>query len=167
MIVEKILGNIAECMAGDKEINKVYLEWFELDKKLLRKVTSDGEEVGIRIEGHLQEGDILYEDEKQRLVVDTLPTELTIVKVSTMEEMGRLCFELGNRHLSLAIEETRVSVPYDEPTYLYLEKLGFEPQKVKEKFTRFTVCNAHGNSHTNEKLHIHIGGQENAETRVY
>ena len=92
--------------------------------------------------------------------VDVLPAELTVVPVATMQEMGRLCFELGNRHLSLSIGEKEVSVPYDEPTFLYLAKLGFKPEKKKEKFTHFTVCHAHGHSHgedTHSHDHAHAG----------
>lgn len=79
--------------------------------------------------------------------VKILPCELTVVKVASMQAMGRLCFELGNRHLSLAIEEDRVRVPYDEPTFLYLEKLGFAPEKMLGEFRHFTVCHGHGQSH--------------------
>ena len=78
-----------------------------------------------------------------------------------MQEMGRLCFELGNRHLSLSIGEKEVSVPYDEPTFLYLAKLGFKPEKKKEKFTHFTVCHAHGHSHSHsEDTHSHSHGED-------
>ena len=47
-----------------------------------------------------------------------------------MIEMGRLCFELGNRHLSLKIDDDCVCVPYDHPTFEYLLKLGFNAEKL-------------------------------------
>ena len=157
MVVDKVLGNCKDFPIGDRKTEKVFLEWFELDKKLLRKTTEAGEEIGIRLEehghGHLHEGDILYVDTQKVIVVDLLPCELTVVNVNSMKEMGRLCFELGNRHLSLAITDTQVSVPYDEPTFSYLVKLGFTPERVTEKFSHFTVCHAHGHTHT----HAHEG----------
>ena len=160
MIIEKILGNIRDYPVGTRTIDHVFIEWYELDKKLLRTTTEAGEEVGIRVETHLHEGDILYADDTRVLVLDLLPTELTVIPVHTMLEMGRLCFELGNRHLSLAIEEDHVSVPYDEPTFLYLEKLGYEPEKKQEKFSHFTVCKAHGGAHGHAHTHehTHAGG---------
>lgn len=153
MVIEKILGNIADYPLEGRTVDKVAIEWYELDKKLLRKTSATGEEVGIRLETHLHEGDVLYADEKKVMVVDILPCELTTVEVHTMQEMGRLCFELGNRHLSLSIGEHEVSVPYDEPTFAYLEKLGFAPKKQIAKFTHFTVCHAHGHSHGHEHSH--------------
>ena len=89
------------------------------------------------------------------------PSDLISVNVGTMEEMGRLCFELGNRHLSLAIGHDNVKCPYDEPTFLYLKKLGFDAVKVHEKFTGYTECrghahtDAHGNEHHHEHHHHH------------
>lgn len=147
MIAENIFGNISDYPVNDRRIEKVGLEWYELEKKLMRKRTDSGEEIGIRMSGHMKDGDVLYADEQRVIVIDVLPAELTVIPVYTMQEMGRLCFELGNRHLSLSIGEREVSVPYDEPTFLYLAKLGFKPEKKKEKFTHFTVCHAHGHSH--------------------
>lgn len=155
MLVEKILGNLKDYPLEGRKVEKVLIEWYELDKKLLRKTSESGEEVGIRIDTHLHEGDVLYADEDKVLVIDILPCELTTVEVHSMKEMGRLCFELGNRHLSLAIGEHEVSVPYDEPTFTYLEKLGFMPKKQIAKFTHFTVCHAHGHSHEHDNGHHH------------
>lgn len=151
MLIEKILGNIADFSVENRKVDKVYVEWYELEKKLLRKTSESGEEVGIRLTGqpggHLHEGDVLFADENRILVADILPCELTVVPVHSMQEMGRLCFELGNRHLTLSIEEHQVKVPFDAPTFEYLGKLGFAPQRECAKFRHFTVCHAHGHSH--------------------
>lgn len=150
MLVEKVLGNIKDYPIDGRTVEKVYIEWYELDKKLQRKKSDAGEEIGIRVDTHLHEGDILYADEKKVIALDLLPCELTVVEVHTMQEMGRLCFELGNRHLSLSIGEHEVRVPYDEPTFLYLEKLGFAPKRREAKFSNFTVCHAHEHNHNHE-----------------
>lgn len=147
MLVDKILGNIKDFPIADREVDWVYVDWYDLDKKLLRKTSAAGEEIGIRLEGHthghLHEGDVLFADENKVIVLDILPCELTVVEVHSMQEMGRLCFELGNRHLSLSIGEKQVSVPYDAPTFEYLAKLGFAPKKEEAKFSHFTVCHGH------------------------
>lgn len=155
MVLEQCIGNLESFNVKDRLVDTVNIEWFELDKKLLRKKTSSGEEIGIRIQTHLHDGDVLYADETRVIAIDVLPCELVAVSVELMTEMGRLCFELGNRHLSLAIEEHCVTIPYDEPTYLYLKKLGFHAEKVVDKFTHFTVCHAHGHSHGEEHAHEH------------
>lgn len=153
MIVTEIVGNLSNFPTEKRKLEKVWLDWFELDKKLLRKQTESGEEVGIRVEHPLKDGDVLFADENRVVAIDILPADLTVVSVHTMQEMGRLCFELGNRHLSLSIGEHEVKVPYDEPTFLYLEKLGFHPEQKKEKFVNYTVCHAHGHGHDHQHKH--------------
>lgn len=152
MLIQKIIGNIKDFPIGTRRIEKVYLEWFELEKKLMRKTLESGEEVGIRLldddsHNNLQDGDVLYVDEERIVVVELLPSELTEIEIHSIKEMGYLCFEIGNRHLSLSIEDDKVTIPYDEPTFEYLVKLGFCPVKVEKKFSHFTVCHAHEHTH--------------------
>ncbi len=153
MIIEYILGNI-HTEQRQEEIISVPFEWFEVDKKRIKKMASDGTELGVLVEDVLKDGDILAKKDGALYVCEIVPTKLTQIHVHSMQEMGRLCFELGNRHLSLKIEEKSVLIPYDKPTFLYLEKLGFEIQQVQEKFTHFTECKAHGSSEKNHK-HAH------------
>ncbi len=160
MVVEKIIGNRKDMELSEREIDIVPMEWYELDRKLLHKDSMQGEELGIRVEKRLKDGDILYMDDKKAIVLELKPCELSVMKVETMEQMGRLCFELGNRHLSLSIQSDRVAVIYDEPTFIYLEKLGFAPEKKVEKFTDFTVCHAHGHGEGHEHHHAHSDRHE-------
>lgn len=155
MIVKQILGRLSEYPVGTRKIEKVYLEWFELEKKRLRKALESGEEIGICLEpsdsnshshAHLHEGDVIYADGERVIAVAVASCELTVIEVTGMIEMGRLCFELGNRHLSLKIEENRVTIPYDEPTFHYLDKMGFRLEKAEGSFSHFTVCHGHGHT---------------------
>ena len=155
MIVEKVLGNIESFSTQKKQI-KVFFEWFELEKKRLSKMAEDGTKLGVCISNFIREGDVLAETADNIYVASVVPSHLIKIKVSTMKEMGRLGFELGNRHLSLQISDGEVKVPYDEPTFLYLKKLGFQVVEVTESFTDFIECKAHGHSHTNhEHIHTH------------
>lgn len=152
MIVKKKLGKLK---ATGKHVDYVEIDWFERDRKILRKITTDGREVGIRIDEPLYEGDILFEDEATVIAVTILPCDLVRVRVTSMEEMGRLCFELGNRHLSLSITGDTVRCPYDAPTFTYLEHLGFHPEKVNEKFDGYIECKAHAHPHNHEHTVTH------------
>ena len=49
-------------------------------------------------------------------------------------------------------------VPYDEPTFEYLKKLGFDVEVVTALFTDFIECKAHGSSHSHEHEHSHEDG---------
>lgn len=154
MIAEKIIGKLGET---SKKVETVTIDWFERDKKLLRKTASSGEEIGIKTESPLNEGDILYEDDEKIIAVEIAPCDLVSVSVSSMKEMGRLCFELGNRHLSLSVAENCVKCPYDEPTFEYLKRLGFNACKTHEKFEGYIECKAHAHthSHSGEDHHHH------------
>lgn len=56
MIIEKILGKLT---VTEKKVDTVIVDWYERDKKLLRKTTSSGEDIGIKVEQPLNDGDIL------------------------------------------------------------------------------------------------------------
>ncbi|MCI7351418.1 MAG: urease accessory protein UreE [Ruminococcus sp.] len=150
MIAEKIIGKLHET---SKQVETVTIDWFERDKKLLRKTTSSGEDIGIKVDSPLNEGDILYEDDTRIIAVEIAPCDLISVNVGSMQEMGRLCFELGNRHLSLSISENNVKCPYDEPTFEYLKRLGFKAEKTHEKFAGYIECKAHAHTHSHEHHH--------------
>lgn len=150
MIAEKIIGKLHDT---SKRVETVTIDWFERDKKLLRKTTSSGEDIGIRVDSPLNEGDILYEDDRKIIAVEIAPCDLVSVNIRSMQEMGRLCFELGNRHLSLSISKNNVKCPYDEPTFEYLKRLGFNAEKTHEKFAGYIECKAHAHTHSHEHHH--------------
>jgi urease accessory protein len=148
MIIEKILGSLLERSPG-KHIETVPFEWFERNNRILKKVSSDGTDIGIRLSEPvlLYDGDILFEDENRIIALSLLPCELTKVSVFTMREMGRVCFELGNRHLPLSVGDSWVSTPYDNPTFEYFQKLGFICDRVTEKFEPEIVAGGHHHHH--------------------
>ena len=59
-----------------------------------------------------------------------------------------MCFELGNRHLSLKVEEDRVLVPYDYPTMEDTEKGGYERHIIESGFDGFLIVKANAASGT-------------------
>ncbi len=164
MIADKILGKLSE-ITTDKKVETVSFEWFEIEKKRIAKTASDGTDFGVAIDGDIEDGDILAQTDDKIYVVAILPSRLIKINVNTAIEMGRLCFELGNRHLTLKIEEKCVTVPFDEPTFLYLKKLGFDANDVTEAFSGFIECKAHGasHSHAHEHSHDHSHGHSHGE----
>lgn len=154
MISDKILK--VDIEKENSTMVRVPMEWFETEKKRIKKTAEDGTEIGICIEENLHDGDVIAASGGKFYIVDIIPSKVVKITVSTMEEMGRLGFELGNRHLSLKIMGNTVLIPYDEPTFLYLKKLGFHAEEAKEKLSDFIVCKAHGHSH--EHSHSHLQG---------
>ena len=167
MIAEKVIGRLESGGKTDKKIDYVHVEWFERDKKLMRKTADSGEEIGIRVSKPLNDGDILYEDSERIVSVDMGKCDLIKITVTDICEMGRLCFEIGNRHLSLSIKSDCVKIPYDAPTFEYLTKLGFKTEKVFEKFTDFTICRGHSHTHEHEHSHSHSHEHEMPDISKY
>ncbi len=162
MLVSRVLGNTSVDPIT-REIVDVIFDWHELEKHRIKKTASDGLELGIMVDNLLTEGDILAQTNAKSYVVKVRPTELLKINIHSVLEMGRACFELGNRHLSPKITEDGVSVVYDEPTYEYMKKLGFDVERVKDKFTDFIVCKGHGDhshSHGHAHSHSHEGSYE-------
>lgn len=152
MIAEKILGNLSESTPS-VEVDTVELDWFEAEKKRIRKTTAGGRDIGIAIDENLKDGDIIYLDDKLCVAVKLTSCPLIKINVHTMQEMGRLCFEIGNRHLSLKISDDNVLIPHDEPTEKHLKNLGFECENIIGRFDDIIVCKAHGHSHSHSHEH--------------
>lgn len=135
MLVEKIIGNAKDIDLRDKEIDLIDIEWYEVDKKLLKKTSSKGKDIGIRLpsEVHLHHNDVLYMDDKEAVVLNISKSDAIVIKATSMEEMGKICYEIGNKHIALFIHDDEISVPYDEPLMKLLQKKGFKPEKARMK----------------------------------
>ncbi len=150
MIIEKIVGNIKDqgsiCMDC---VDYIPVEWFEVQNSILHKVSRNGIEVGIR--NHtgvaLQDGDILWQDDKKVLLVEISECDCIALKPKTMLEMGKACYEIGNRHVPIFIEDGEVLTPYDAPLMTALSKCGFLPRLKSAKLTMPLGGHADGHSH--------------------
>ena len=149
MIATTITGNIISHPISDGKLNvPIAFEWFETDKKRMSKVAEDGTEFGIMVGRTIKDGDVLAETDDKRYFARIKSAQLIEIPVSSMKEMGRLCFELGNRHLSLKVENDRVLVPYDHPTMEYTRKIGYDPHIIEGGFDGFLIVKAHAGSGT-------------------
>jgi len=144
MLIEKIIGKRPDD-TGNKTVETISYEWFEANNKVLKKKSSGKTDIGLRLKEPLFDGALLYEDENKIICLELLPCEVTKIQVSSAKEMGRICFELGNRHLPVSIGDTAISTPYDKPTFEYLQKLGFSCAKETEKFIPEIIV--YGHSH--------------------
>lgn len=154
MIIEKTIGTLSDRPVG-KTVETVAFEWFEMSNKILKKTASSGEDIGLRLSEPLKDGAVLFEDENRIIALSLLPCEVILVKVSSMAEMGRACFELGNRHLPLSLGEDFVLTPFEHPTFEYLCKLGFHCEKVLEKFVPEVIVRGHGHESGHGHGHSH------------
>ena len=110
MLVEGVIGNlrdeageISEVYKG-KQIDYVKVEWHETHKKIQRKVTQGGVEVGMRFEDSilvhgLKQDDVLYEDDQMIVVVNIQPCDALVIEVEDHHVLPKVCYEVGNKHM--------------------------------------------------------------------
>lgn len=145
MIIEKILGNISELKNETRSIDEVYVDWFDVDKKILKKSSGKGKDIGIKLLSptRLKDGDILYADHNE-IVIITIPLcDVILIRPNTMEQMGRICYEIGNKHIPLFLNQGEITVNFDEPLFKLLEKKGFNPNKTMRKLTNVLEHHTH------------------------
>ena len=158
MLCEQILGKLEETDLSGRKLEYVDIEWHEAFKKIHRKVTDKGTEVGIRLDDSvltrgLLQGDVIYRDENLVIAVNTPPCE--IIQVSLMEGhekmAAKVCYEIGNRHAPLfwGEEDTFITI-YNEPMMVMLSKIhGVTAVKKTEKldFDRRISASVHNHHH--------------------
>jgi len=151
ILVEKVLGNLANTSPESRSVDLLDVDWFDTGKTTLRKRTRAGQEVGIRKNTiPLEDGDILYMDAERVIAVNILPCECIVFKPRNFREMGTICFEIGNKHIPIFInEENEVSVEFERPLYALLERYGYQPRKEVRKLlkTHALVVRRHENKY--------------------
>jgi len=143
MICEKLEGTLKEIDIAGKNVEYVEIEWHEAFKKIHKKVTDKGHEVGIRmgdwvLTKGLYEGDIIYKDDTTIIAVHTPPCEAIRILIDPNHPMmiAKVCYEIGNRHAPLFYGENQYTfvTPYNEPMLVMLSKLhGVSVEKTEER----------------------------------
>lgn len=140
MIIEKVVGNIHKLDKPTTHIERVYVKSDDLLKKILRVKTDHGNELGIRLkEGSiLKDGDILYQDERNTIIISVLADDVLVIKPTNLTQMGDIAHQLGNRHLPAQFENDEMIVQYDYLVEKLLQDLEIpfarENRKMKKAF---------------------------------
>jgi urease accessory protein len=119
------------------EIDCIEFEWFEADKKILRKTSRGGDDVGLRLTSRVADGDIVRSTEGKAYVAEILPCRLLRVNAGSAAELSRICYELGNRHLAVDIGGDYAKTPFDAPLMEHLRKLGFDCEEIEGVFSEY------------------------------
>ena len=123
MLVEKVIGNINDEQFKNSNIDYVDIEWHEAFKKLHRKTSQSGIEVGIKLDN-----DILTRGLRQgNVIAVNIPKDKAlVVKVDDTHLVPKVCYEIGNRHATLfeGSSHNEFITIYSEPMKEMLEKIG-------------------------------------------
>lgn len=145
MLCEKVLGNVSDeafmaeverRLGRMPEQDPVDFDWHELFKRVHRKVSAGGRDVGVRLgdwvlSRGLAQGDVLGVDESgdatALVVVNLLPTRCLVVEVDPghVHMLARVGWEVGNTHTPLfwGAGELELLCDYSEPVERLLSGL--------------------------------------------
>ena len=131
MLAEKVIGNINDEQFKNSNIDYVDIEWHEAFKKLHRKTSQSGIEVGIKLDNDiltrgLRQGDVLAINEDNVIAVNIPKDKALVVKVDDTHLVPKVCYEIGNRHATLfeGSSHNEFITIYSEPMKEMLEKIG-------------------------------------------
>ncbi|MDR1059988.1 MAG: hypothetical protein LBL83_01980 [Clostridiales bacterium] len=107
MIIEKALGKLGDAAFAGRAADVLDIEWFNAHKKIDRRTTRGGKDVGIRLDGRaaqrgLSQGDVVFDggggSGDDIITVNIIPCECIAVRARSTAQLVRLCYEIGNRH---------------------------------------------------------------------
>jgi urease accessory protein len=153
MIIKEILGNKSNMNLGGLEIDLLELEWFETSKRIQSKITNNGVQISIKFlrEGQqLSQDDVLFNDNKKAILINIRECEAIVVAPASLLEMGTLCYEIGNKHVPIFIQDNQVLIPFEEPLFKWLSAGGYSPVKEKKQLKSMLKSThaSHGHTHT-------------------
>lgn len=134
--------------ADHRIVDVLEVEWHETAKSRMRRQTLGGQEVLINRtdRGSFQEGDVLYWSDELVIKLRIKPCDCIVLRPASLEEAGRICFEIGNRHVPIFItEQEEICVAYDGYLYQMLLSGGFAPAIEERVLYPFQMVKAYGN----------------------
>lgn len=140
MIIEKVIAHKNNIHRFENyERDEVSLEWYELNKKVMRKTTCKGSDIGFRLphgSESLKDADIIAMENGRVIVVRVKSCQCIEIHWHDTFELAKLCYEIGNRHSPLFLSESGDSsflIPFDSPMLELLHKMNFYT-KVRDGF---------------------------------
>jgi urease accessory protein len=144
MLCEKILGKLSDGQFEGLRVDYVDIEWHEAFSRLHRKVSAEGEDVGIRmgndvLKNGLNQDDVLYADDRKVIAVNIPPCEAirATVRQDHPRQIAKLCYEVGNTHTTMFRGEDDFTfyTPYHEALLEKIRQIhGVSAERVVAKF---------------------------------
>ena len=151
MLIKEKIGNINFFALHNRRIDYLLLEWYETTKRILHKKTVSGLQVVMKFlneNPQLTEGDVIYEDDFNIIVVEILACDAMIIRPKTMFEMASVCYEIGNKHIPVFFQEDEILVAFEAPLFQLLAASGYDVSQGKRKLISplRTSVSPHGHS---------------------
>ena len=152
--INSIIGNIFEDEKLQKiEFEKIRMSRTELEKRILRKQTDKGTDIGINLDtgNHLHNGDIIG-NEEIKICIEQTPEKVILIKLKKNSQnlailLGHI---IGNRHRPIGFEGEKILFPIQADSELevferlFKEIIGDIELKIGEKiFLPHTSADVH------------------------
>ena len=131
MLCEQILGTLSDEQFKNLKVDYVDVRWHEAFKKLHKKKTQEGRDLGISLGNEiltrgLNQDDVLGVDGDTVIAVNIPACEALVMTVDNDVRMvAKVCYEIGNKHATLFRGEGDCSLlPLDASIKALMEKLG-------------------------------------------
>lgn len=134
--VQQILGTVKAFDSENRSVDYLMLEWHETTKRIFRKKTNGGIEIAAKFLGtehRLQKDDVLFADEQRLVVVDILPCDCLVIRFADALQLANICYEIGNKHLPLFMQDGMLLTPADKPVMRLLKAQGYEVEEAKRQ----------------------------------
>lgn len=155
MLCENILGTLSDEKFKNLKVDYVDIEWHEAFKKLHKKKTQEGRDIGISLGNEiltkgLNQDDVLGVDGDTVIAVNIPPCEALVMTVDSDPMIAKLCYEIGNKHATLFRGEGdyQFITPLDLPIKALMEKLGVKVERKIVKFDFKKSISSTINAHT-------------------
>ena len=149
MLITEKIGTLENFPVQDRCLDYVVLEWYETNKRIQHKKSSQGQEIQLKFlqgDPQFRPGDVIFADELSVGVIEIAETDVIAVIPQNMQDMAAMCYEIGNKHLPLFYQQEEILVAFDTGLFRFLQASGYTVQKTRRKLVdaiRTTVA-AHG-----------------------
>lgn len=158
MLCEKVIGKLNDEKFKNYTVDYVDIDWYDAFKKLHKKTSSMGKEIGIRLDNEiltkgLNQDDVLGIEDNCVIAVNIPACEVIKVKVDENHPhiIPKVCYEIGNRHATLFYGETPFEfiTPFNQPMLDMLKKIhGVTATKETMKLNFDKSISSTINNHT-------------------
>lgn len=154
MIFNQVLGNINDIKdLNNLHIEKIYISSEDSLKRIMRVNSDHNHEYGIALSENieLKDGDILYRDDKNIIIVKIKGDDVLVIKPNSMTDMGIIAHALGNRHLQAQFEDGKMIIQYDPLVEgeLKRDNINYSRENLKLKKAFRHVEFGHTHTHAN------------------
>jgi urease accessory protein len=148
VIIEEVIRNVM--IPTNSEPDAIVMGWQERRSTRQRVQTRKGRGLALALPTGtvLMDGDLLYIGQGFHVTVEAEAEDVLVAPLQDATSAAILAYELGNRHLPVAIDHDLLATPYDRVAEDLLARLGTTCMRRRERFEPAkSVGSAHLHQH--------------------